>query len=135
MAGKILAGVVAALAAFGALWGALGWHLDPIHEELAFLREHVLGIERRLTTVERDVSSIVGYLRGQGGLPRLGVRVGAHGDCDRAWHRRDTETLTVNNQSAPPADIGGAPETEGGPGYGGPDGLTGRGQAEAGCGR
>ena len=70
-AAKILAGAIAALGAFGALWGALGWHLDPIHEQIRVLQAGQVEIVRELAVVHDDLRDVVGYLRGRGGLPQV----------------------------------------------------------------
>ena len=42
----------------------LEWRLGPIYDDLQFIRQHVLAIEGRLTAVERDLNSVVGYCGG-----------------------------------------------------------------------
>ena len=78
---------LSALGVLAAMWAALAWHMNPVHDELTFLHEQVVAIRGDLSTLQvdsavirRDVDSVVGFLRGQGGLPRLMMM---DGGCER----------------------------------------------------
>ena len=73
-----VARVVAVLAAVGAFLGGLEWRLNPVHERLDALNAREVELVRRVGEVaamvegnQQALRSVVGYLRGGTGLPRI----------------------------------------------------------------
>ena len=93
--------LVATLGAGGAMWSALAWHLDPVHAELGFLHEQavatraaVASVQADVAVLRRDVDSVVGYLRGRGGLPAGAFGAALPGGASQAGGVSGSESST-----------------------------------------